>query len=288
MRETETAPYHLCTSGSSEEPRVRWPACVLTVDIHLEPMIDQTAEQSRILVVDDEAVILEVLDQGMTFAGYLVVTATNGADALALAEAASAGSAPRLDLILLDVMLPDIDGFDVCRQLRAAGNWIPVIFLTARDADVDLIEGFHQGADDYVTKPFRLGEIVARAEAVLRRSASQTPPATLDTESGVGPNALVYADVVLDPDRHTVTRTGRAISLSPTEFRLLEYLMINAELVLPRHQIIDRVWGVDGDRDIDGTNLATYVSYLRKKLAMPDAPDLIITVYGLGYALRVA
>ncbi len=237
----------------------------------------------HLLAVDDEPPILDVLEQGLRFAGFSVATAATGA-----AARAHLARNP-VDLVLLDVMLPDTDGFELCRELREAGNWVPVIFLTARDADVDLIEGFHRGADDYVTKPFRLSEIVARVEAVLRRSAGRTATAgAAPPAPGAGdappPGALVCADLVLDEARHTVHRGGTPIALSPTEFRLLAYLMHNADLALSRYQIIDRVWG-DAD-EVDATTLATYVSYLRRKLNADGGPDLIATIYGHGYALR--
>ena len=173
---------------------------------------------------------------------------------------------------MLDVGLPGVDGFEVCRRLRAAGDQTPVIFLTARDADEDKISGFTQGGDDYLTKPFSLEELVARVRAVLRRTGPQAPP-----------SRLRYADLELDEETLRVTRAGRPIQLSPTEFKVLRYLMLNRERVLSKAQILDHVW----DYDFGGNAgvVENYISYLRKKVDAVD-PPLIHTVRGFGYVLR--
>ncbi|GAA4659769.1 response regulator transcription factor [Amycolatopsis dongchuanensis] len=218
----------------------------------------------RLLVVDDEPTVRELLAATLRFAGFRVSTAATGAEAVASA----AGSPP--DLVLLDVMLPDLDGFEVVRRLREH-HPVPVLFLTARDRQADKITGLSLGADDYVTKPFDLEELIARIRAILRRT------------TGRRTGLLTSGPLVLDPDGHQVTRDGEPVRLSPTEFRLLRYLMENAGQVVSRAQILDRVWQYDfgGDTSI----VDTYVSYLRRKL---DAghPKLIHTVHGTGYVLR--
>jgi two-component system OmpR family response regulator len=172
-------------------------------------------------------------------------------------------------------MLPDIDGFEVCRRLRADGDFVPVIFLTARDAEEDRVTGFIRGGDDYVTKPFSLEELTLRISALLRR--------TKTTTDATAEHRLRYRDLEMDEDRHQVWRTGSEVRLSPTEFRLLRYLMLNAERVLSKQQILDHVWQYDfnGDDNV----VETYVSYLRRKLDSGHDP-LIRTVRGFGYTLR--
>ncbi|HUG48494.1 MAG TPA: response regulator transcription factor [Candidatus Limnocylindria bacterium] len=222
----------------------------------------------RVLVVDDEKTITELLATALRYMGYEVSTAHNGFSAL---QQASSG-AP--DLIVLDVMLPDMDGFEVCRRLRADGDFVPVIFLTARDAEDDRVTGFIRGGDDYVTKPFSLQELTLRIGALLRRTRAAGEPGTA---------RLRYRDLEMDEDRHQVWRGGQEVSLSPTEFRLTRYLLLNAERVLSKQQILDHVWQYDfnGDDNV----VETYISYLRRKL---DAADdkLIQTVRGFGYTLR--
>lgn len=226
-----------------------------------------TAE-ATLLVVEDEPNILELLAGSLRFTGFDVITATNGADAVRSARR------HRPDLIVLDVMLPDIDGFDVARRLRSGGDHTPVLFLTARDAVQDRIKGLTIGGDDYVTKPFSLEEVIARIRAVLRRFRSGvTDP----------PPRMVFADVELDEDSHEVWRGGRAIQLSPTEFKLLRYFMANAGRVLSKAQILDHVWNYDfrGDAGI----VESYVSALRRKVDNSE-PRLIHTLRGVGYVLR--
>ena len=224
--------------------------------------------EARLLVVDDEPTILELLAGTLRFAGFDVLTAVSGAEALRAAAAA------KPDLILLDVMMPDCDGFDVIRRIRSGGPRIPVIFLTARDSVHERVTGLTLGGDDYVTKPFSLDEVLARIRAVLRRSRGEP-------EAG---SRLVVADLELDEDSHQVWREGIEVSLSPNEFKLLRYLMINAGRVLSRAQILDHVW--DYSFDGDGNIVESYVCYLRRKLDRGE-PRLIHTIRGIGYVLRV-
>lgn len=223
----------------------------------------------RVLVIDDEPSITELVSMALSFVGYEVRAATSGREAL------SEVSHYMPHLLVLDVMMPDLDGFEVCRRLRASGDVTPVIFLTARDEHDDKLRGFTHGGDDYVTKPFSLEELVMRVRAVLRRSrgASAAPI-----------NRHRYADLELDEDGHRVWRSGELVHLSPTEFRLLRYLLLNAERVLSKMQILDHVWQYDfaGDANV----VETYISYLRRKIDDRE-PKLIQTVRGVGYSLRV-
>jgi two-component system OmpR family response regulator len=230
------------------------------------------AAVTRLLVVDDEPNIRELLAQTFRLVGFDVRCAATGAEAL------HAATADRPDLVVLDVMLPDLDGYEVARLLRRDGDQTPVLFLTAKDTVQDRITGLASGGDDYVTKPFSLEELVLRARAILRRT--QTPAAA----GREGPESLRYADVTLDVDAHEVHRAGRHVELSPTEFRLLAYLLENAERVVSKAQILDRVWGYDfgGDSRI----VESYVYYLRRKLDTAG-PPLIHTLRGVGYVLRL-
>ena len=231
----------------------------------------------QVLVVDDEPNIRELVQVALKFHGCSVSTAGSGREALRQAEAV------RPDLIVLDVMLPDLDGFEVCRRLRAAGNEVPVIFLTARDTSSDTVTGLAIGGDDYVTKPFSVEALVARVRAVLRRaSMAAAGQSTPDGRGGAGA-VLRVADLELDEDRWTVRRAGVPVELSPTEFRLLAYLMRHQGRVLTRAQLLESVWGWDyaGQSQI----VETYVSYLRRKLD-PLGPPLIHTQRGVGYTLR--
>jgi two-component system, OmpR family, response regulator len=227
------------------------------------------ADRPRVLVVDDEPNIVNLVRMSLRFHGFDVVTAASGGEAL------TAVASTRPDLVVLDVMLPDADGFEVCRQLRDAAADVPVIFLTARHAHADKVAGLTYGGDDYVTKPFSVDELVARVRAVLRRTR----------RAGTAPvvHVVRFADVTLDEDTHEVTRAGRRLDLSPTEFKLLRYLLANPRRVLSRAQILDAVWTYDfrgGDTVVD-----QYVSYLRRKLAA-HGPSLIVTHRGFGYMLR--
>jgi two-component system, OmpR family, response regulator len=231
-------------------------------------VIDRTPE-ARLLVVDDEPSIRELLSASLKFAGFEVYTAEDGAEALRLAEQ------HKPDLVVLDVMLPDMDGFSVTRRLRERGREMPVVFLTARDETSDKVQGLTVGGDDYVTKPFSLEEIVARIRAVLRRTGVTGGP-----DSGM----LVFHDLELDEDGHEVRRAGRLVELSPTEFKLLRYLMLNPNRVLSKAQILDHVWAYDfnGEAGI----VESYISYLRRKVDIVD-PPLIHTKRGVGYVLRL-
>jgi two-component system, OmpR family, response regulator len=228
----------------------------------------------KVLVVDDEPNIRELVQVALKFHGCAVTTSATGMDALHLAEAGNP------DLIVLDVMLPDIDGFEVCRRLRASANDVPVIFLTARDTTSDTVTGLTLGGDDYITKPFSVEALVARVRAVLRRASKQRDGDGDGTESA---GTLRVADLELDEDHWTVRRGGVPVELSPTEFRLLAYLMRNQSLMLTRKQLLENVWGWEyaGQSQV----LETYVSYLRRKLD-PLGPPLIHTQRGVGYSLR--
>jgi two-component system, OmpR family, response regulator len=230
----------------------------------------------KVLVIDDEPNIRELVQVALKFHGCAVTTGATGMDALELAVTDDP------DLIVLDVMLPDIDGFEVCRRLRAAANDVPVIFLTARDATSDTVTGLALGGDDYITKPFSVEALVARVRAVLRRAAKQRHRDD-DNEGADGGSGLRVADLELDEGQWTVRRGGVLVDLSPTEFRLLAYLMRNQGLMLTRKQLLENVWGWEyaGQSQV----LETYVSYLRRKLD-PLGPPLIHTQRGVGYSLR--
>jgi two-component system OmpR family response regulator len=223
----------------------------------------------RLLVVDDEPTILELLSGSLRLAGFEVVTAVSGA------EAVSAAASSRPDLVLLDVMMPDGDGFEALRRIRSGGFEVPVIFLTARDEVPDRVKGFDLGGDDYVTKPFSLEELLGRIRAVLRRTRPDAP----------GSRLLRVADLELDSGAHEVRRDGAVVALTPTEYRLLEFLMENAGRVVSKAQILDHVWGHD-DPDRDGNVVEPAVSYLRRKVDQGQ-PRLIHTVRGFGYVLRI-
>ena len=223
---------------------------------------------AHVLVVDDEPAITDLLSTALRYMGYQVTTAATGTAAL---EAAATGNP---DLVVLDVMLPDLDGFEVCRRLREQRDFVPVIFLSARDTEDDRVTGFVRGGDDYVTKPFSLEELTLRIGALLRRVRGGGDD---------GAARLRYRDLEMDEDRHQVWRAGREIELSPTEFRLLRYFLLNPERVLSKQQILDHVWQYDfnGEDNV----VETYVSYLRRKLDDGE-PRLVRTVRGFGYALR--
>ncbi|HEX7464206.1 MAG TPA: response regulator transcription factor [Actinomycetota bacterium] len=225
-------------------------------------------EPVRVLAVDDEAHITDLVATALRYEGFEVSTAANGREALALVETF------RPELIVLDIMLPDVDGFDVQRRLLERGRRIPVLFLTARDATEDKVRGLTIGGDDYVTKPFSLEELIARIRAVLRRTRSAAP----ETER------LRFADLEMDEDTHEVWRAGRPVELTATEFNLLRFLLANPRRVLSKDRILDHVWNYDfgGDSSI----VETYISYLRKKVDV-GKPPLIHTVRGVGYVLRL-
>jgi two-component system, OmpR family, response regulator len=228
-------------------------------------------ERRRLLVVDDEPTIVSLLSASLRFVGFDVRTATNGVEALRVAEEF------KPELLVLDVMLPDYDGFEVVRRLRAGGRHVPVVFLTAKDGVQDKITGLTVGGDDYVTKPFSLEEVVARIRAVLRRTYAGQPTSADDT-------VLRFADLELDEETNDVRRAGRLIRLSPTEFKLLHYLLVNSERVVSKAQILDHVWRYDfgGDARI----VESYISLLRRKVDTVE-PPLIHTLRGFGYSLRL-
>ncbi len=229
------------------------------------------SEQTRILVVDDETNITDLVATALRYEGFEVDTAATGRKALSATEAF------RPHLVVLDVMLPDLDGFEILSRLRNEGRKVPVLFLTARDTVEDRVRGLTTGGDDYLTKPFSIEELVARIRAILRRVG----------ENGSQSSKLVFADLELDDDTHEVWRGGGAIDLTATEFKLLRYLMTNPRRVLSKAQILDHVWNYDfgGDMNV----VETYISYLRKKIDAPSqgATPLIHTIRGVGYSLRL-
>ena len=225
------------------------------------------ADQGQLLVVDDEPFLRDAVAASLRFLGFEVTAAETGNEALRLTRNG------RFDLVVLDVMLPDTDGFEVVRRLRADGSRIPVIFLTARDTQADKVTGLTLGGDDYLTKPFGLEELAARIRTVLRR-----------TRPAADGSVLTFTDIELDQESYEVRRSGHLLDLSPTEFRLLRYLMLNPGRVLTRAQLLDHVWNYDFRGST--TVVSTYVAYLRRKLAR-DGPDVIHTQRGVGYSLRL-
>ena len=225
--------------------------------------------EARLLVVDDEPNIVELLSASLRYAGFDVTSARNGREAL------KAVRDFRPDLLVLDVMMPDLDGFGLLRRLRSDGSRLPVLFLTARDGTEDKVTGLTLGGDDYVTKPFSLEEVLARSRAILRRNGPADP---------VTSARLSFADIELDDDTHEVWKAGVVVALSPTEFKLLRYFLQNAGRVLSKAQILDHVWHYDfgGDANV----VESYVSYLRRKMDTTD-PRLLHTLRGVGYSLRL-
>ena len=231
------------------------------------PTDPQAPDHGELLVVDDEPFLRDAVAASLRFLGFQVSTAETGRDALHLARERP------FDLIVMDVMLPDLDGFEVVRRLRRDGRRVPVIFLTARDSQADKIAGLTIGGDDYMTKPFGLDELAARIRTVLRRTRPSAPAST-----------LTFADIELDQETYEVRRAGQLLDLSPTEFRLLRYLMLNPGRVLTRGQLLDHVWNYDFDGST--TVVATYIAYLRRKLGQ-HGPDVIHTQRAIGYTLRL-
>ncbi|WP_086819865.1 response regulator transcription factor [Allokutzneria sp. NRRL B-24872] len=229
-------------------------------------MIGTARPATRVLVVDDEQAITELVSMALRYEGFDVVCAASVAEALTVADRFTP------HVVVLDVMLPDGDGFSLAPKLHARQGGVPVLFLTARDSDEDKIRGLTLGGDDYLTKPFSVGELVARVRAVLRRAGSAGAV-----------ERLVFADVEIDPRTREVHRAGRFVELTDTEYRLLHYFVVNARVVLTRQQLLDHVWGQDFAGEAG--NLETYVSYLRRKL--DDGPRLIHTVRGVGYVMRL-
>jgi two-component system, OmpR family, response regulator len=230
--------------------------------------VNDQAEQVRVLVVDDEPNIVDVISMALRHHQFAVETAASGKDALDLTRR----RAPHV--MVLDVMLPDMEGFEVAERLAAEHANVPILFLTARDSTADRVHGLTTGGDDYVTKPFSLEELIARLRNIVRRTRGSEAPS----------GRLTFADLELDEETFEVSRGGRQIELTATEFRLLRYLMLNPRRVLTRAQLLDHVWNYDfgGDARV----LETYVSYLRKKVDSEDHP-LLHTVRGVGYVLRL-
>jgi two-component system OmpR family response regulator len=230
--------------------------------------VEEQPQSARVLVVDDEPGISDVISMALRHHGFQVDTAGTGREALDLVRRWHP------HVMVLDVMLPDMEGFEVARRLSAEHAGVPILFLSARDATADRIRGLTTGGDDYVTKPFSLEELIARLRNILRRTGA------IEESSG----HLRFADLELDEDTFEVTRAGRSIDLTATEFRLLRYLMLNPRRVLTREQLLDHVWSYDfgGDARV----LETYISYLRKKIDA-DGPPLLHTVRGVGYSLRL-
>jgi two-component system OmpR family response regulator len=235
-----------------------------------EPEASKTpaSGSTRVLVVDDEPAIADLVSTALRYEGFEVATAGSGNEVFSAVESF------RPELIVLDVMLPDLDGFEVKRRLTDRARKVPVLFLTARDATEDKVRGLSIGGDDYVTKPFSIEELVARIRAILRRV------------NGVeqGSERLRFEDLEMDEDTHEVWRADRPVDLTPTEFNLLRFMLVNPRRVLSKDQILDQVWHYDfgGDASI----VETYISYLRKKVDAVE-PHLIHTVRGVGYALRL-
>jgi two-component system, OmpR family, response regulator len=220
----------------------------------------------KVLVVDDEENIVFLVESALQLHGFTTITASTGRDALRAVEE------HHPDLIVLDVMLPDLDGFTVLRRLRDAGSTVPVLFLTAKDATDDRVHGLTIGGDDYMVKPFAVAELVARVKLAARRRSG-----------GRDDRRLVCADLEMDEDAHRVTRAGSVVSLSPTEYTLLRYLLVNSGRVLSRAQILDHVWQYDFDGD--SSVVDTFISYVRRKVDHVE-PKLIHTIRGVGYCLR--
>jgi two-component system, OmpR family, response regulator len=234
----------------------------------MSELVDMPADQGKLLVVDDEPFLRDAVASSLRFLGFEVSTAETGAAALRMVREG------RFDLVVLDVKLPDTDGFTITRRLRESGSQVPVIFLTARDTQADKVTGLTIGGDDYMTKPFGLEELAARVRTVLRRTRG----------ASAGP-VLKFANLELDQDTYEVRRAGEPIDLSPTEFRLLRYLMLNVGRVVTRAQLLDHVW----DYDFGGSDavVSTYIAYLRRKLAEYGS-ELIHTQRGVGYSLRLS
>ena len=222
----------------------------------------------KVFVVDDDAAVRESLGRALRLEGYDVVLAADGAEALERLESDGTG----VDLVVLDVLMPNVDGLEVCRRIRRSGSRLPVLMLTARDEVADRVAGLDAGADDYVVKPFALAELLARVRALLRRSADEAV------------DVLHFADLELDPATREVRRGGDVIELTRTEFALLELFMLNPRQVLTRSIIFERVWGYDFG--FGSNSLDVYIGYLRRKTEGGGKPRLIQTIRGVGYALR--
>jgi len=227
----------------------------------MEPAVD-----SRVLVVEDDAAVRDALQRALTFEGYEIVTATDGARALSELREGP------IDLIVLDVMMPHLDGIETCRRIRAAGDTVPILMLTAKASVGDRVDGLDAGADDYVTKPFALDELLARIRALLRRS------------SGGVASVVRFEDLVIDPGARTATRGERELGLTKTEFDLLSLLAASPGIVIDRDTIYEEIWGIDFLTS--SNSLDVYIGYLRRKTEADGEPRLIHTVRGVGYVLR--
>ncbi|MEU9021123.1 response regulator transcription factor [Actinomadura sp. NPDC048394] len=242
----------------------------------MEPGTPQAAPAARILIVDDEPAVRESLSSSLEFEGYRVAEAADGVTALERVEA------ERPDLVVLDVLMPRMDGLTTCRRLRAAGATMPVLMLTARDMVGDRVTGLDAGADDYLAKPFELDELLARVRALLRRSAMNTDPGGDARRDDV----LAFDDLRMDTLTREVTRAGRPLALTRTEYMLLEMFLTHPRQVLTREQILETVWGFDFEPA--SNSLDVYVMYLRRKTEAGGLPRLVHTVRGVGYVLRTA
>jgi two-component system response regulator MprA len=229
----------------------------------MEPVVD-----SRVLVVEDDAAVRDALQRALSFEGYDIVTATDGARALSEIRESP------VDLIVLDVMMPHLDGIETCRRIRAAGDTVPILMLTAKASVGDRVDGLDAGADDYVTKPFALDELLARIRALLRRS------------SGGVSSIVRFEDLVIDPGARTATRGERELGLTKTEFDLLSLLAASPGIVIDRDTIYEEIWGIDFLTS--SNSLDVYIGYLRRKTEADGEPRLIHTVRGVGYVLRAA
>ena len=229
-------------------------------------MMRESKDEMRVLIVEDDSRLASLLEQGMREEGCQIARAASGPDGLAAAKNGE------FQVIVLDVMLPGLDGFQVARELRRSGNRTPIVMLTAKDSESDTIDGLNLGADDYVTKPFSFDVLMARLRAVVRRGPALTPI------------VMSVGDLVIDGDRHTVSRAGQALPLTPREFRLLELLVRCSPRVVPRQTILEQVWGFDSE--VSENNLEAFVSQLRSKVDAGE-PKLIRTVRGVGYCVRL-
>lgn len=233
----------------------------------------------HILVVDDDQAVRDSLTRSLQYSGYEVATASDGVEALAQLAAL------RVDAVIMDVMMPRLDGLETTRVLRSTGNDVPILILTARDAVGDRVDGLDAGADDYMVKPFALDELLARLRALTRRSKPDTPPESdAPGATSAGPQVLSFEGLTLDLQTREVTRNGRRISLTRTEFALLQTFLENPRRVLERSWLLNEVWGFDFPTTAN--SLEVYIGYLRRKTEAPGEPRLIHTVRGIGYVLR--
>nr|NLI51693.1 response regulator transcription factor [Propionibacterium sp.] len=232
----------------------------------------------HILVVDDDQAVRDSLARSLQYSGYEVATAADGVEALAQLATL------RMDAVIMDVMMPRLDGLETTRMLRSTGNDVPILILTARDAVGDRVDGLDAGADDYMVKPFALDELLARLRALTRRNKPETQPETDTAGAAAGPQVLSFEGLTLDLQTREVSRNGRRISLTRTEFALLQTFLENPRRVLERSWLLNEVWGFDFPTTAN--SLEVYIGYLRRKTEAPGEPRLIHTVRGIGYVLR--